>query len=558
MNLFSVRNSLTSGKSIYDLNLRVTFYARVSTDREEQLNSLENQVMYFEHFIKEQTNWIFVDGYVDEGISGTSVKKRKNFLKMIDDAKKGIFDLILTKEISRFSRNTVDSIQYTQELLSYGVGINFINDNINTFDPDSELRLTIMSSIAQEEIRKLSERVRFGYKRSIEKGVVPGNDNFYGYKKNKGKLEIVEEEAELIRLIFNEYSKAKMGTSRLGHYLYNEYNIVSKTGKPLAGTVITRIIRNPKYKGYYCAHKETTVDYHSQKRIRFKPEEWIVYKDNESCPPIVTEELWDECNKILDINAKNYKNKTPTNMRYALSGKIKCMHDDATFIKGSYKNRRTGEVNKYWGCSNYRKYGRTKTNGCKTPILRYEELLIIFKKILKGIIDNENSIISDIYNLINESKSKNDYTKEIKEIDVKMNLINNAKSELIHMKAIKEIDSEEYKLSKDNYDKELKNLDKKKQEYLSKQDTSDYSKSIDSFREKVSKVIFEDEESVFGIVGSIIDKIYVERIEEVDDKQKLMLHIKFNILDSYEEGSLNLNDFLLLFGYDEGCCCSFS
>ena len=222
MNLFAVRNSLTGGKSIYDLNLRVTFYARVSTDREEQLNSLENQVMYFEKFIKEQTNWIFVDGYVDEGISGTSVKKRENFLKMIDDAKKGMFDLILTKEISRFSRNTVDSIQYTQELLSYGVGINFINDNINTFDPDSELRLTIMSSIAQEEIRKLSERVRFGYKRSIEKGVVPGNDNFYGYKKNKGKLEIVEEEAELIRLIFNEYSKAKMGTSRLGHYLYNE------------------------------------------------------------------------------------------------------------------------------------------------------------------------------------------------------------------------------------------------------------------------------------------------------------------------------------------------
>ena len=558
MNLFAVRNSLTSGKSIYDLNLRVTFYARVSTDREEQLNSLENQVMYFEKFIKEQTNWIFVDGYVDEGISGTSVKKRGNFLKMIDDAKKGTFDLILTKEISRFSRNTVDSIQYTQELLSYGVGINFLNDNINTFDPDSELRLTIMSSIAQEEIRKLSERVRFGYKRSIEKGVVPGNDNFYGYKKNKGKLEVVEEEAELIRLIFNEYSKAKMGTSRLGHYLYNEYNIVSKTGKPLAGTVITRIIRNPKYKGYYCAHKETTVDYHSQKKIRFKPEEWIVYKDNESCPPIVTEELWNECNKILDINAKNYKNKTPTNMRYALSGKIKCMHDGATFIKGSYKNRRTGEVNKYWGCSNYRKYGRKKTNGCKTSILRYEELLVIFKKILKGIIDNENNIVSEIYNLINESKSKNDYTKEIKELDVKMNVINNAKSELIHMKAMKEIDNEEYKLSKDNYDKELKNLEKKKQEYLSKQDTNDYSNSIDSFKEKVNKFIFEDEESIFGIVSSIIDKIYVERIEEVYDKQKLMLHIKFNILSSYEEGSLNLNDFLLLFSNDEGCDSSVS
>ena len=126
-----------------------------------------------------------MSGYVDEGISGTSVKKREDFLRMVDDAKRKKFDLILTKEISRFSRNTLDSIKYTQELLIYGVGVHFLSDNINTFQPDSELRLTIMSSIAQEEIRKLSERVRFGYKRSIERGIVPGNDNFYGYKKNK-------------------------------------------------------------------------------------------------------------------------------------------------------------------------------------------------------------------------------------------------------------------------------------------------------------------------------------------------------------------------------------
>ncbi|MGM9881730.1 MAG: recombinase family protein, partial [Bacilli bacterium] len=305
MDLYQIRNVLAQGKKLIDLPLRVTFYARVSTDHEEQLNSLENQVMYFENYIKGQDNWTFVPGYVDEGISGTSVNKRDNFLRMINDAKTSKFNLILTKEISRFSRNNVDSIKYTQELLSYDVGVFFLNDNINTFDSDSELRLTIMSSIAQDEIRKLSERIRFGYKRSIEKGVVPGNDNFYDYKKNKGKLEIVEEEADLIRLIFNEYSKENMGTSKLGHYLYDKYNIVSKTNKPLAGTIIGRIIRNSKYKGYFCAHKETTVDYHSKKRIRFKPEEWIVYKDNESCSPIVSEELWEKCNLIF-----NYVDKT--------------------------------------------------------------------------------------------------------------------------------------------------------------------------------------------------------------------------------------------------------
>ena len=373
MNLYQIRNILATGKKLIDLSLGVTFYARVSTDHEEQLNSLENQIMYFENYIKSQDNWTFVPGYIDEGISGTSVNKRDNFLKMIKDAKNGKFNLILTKEISRFSRNTVDSIKYTQELLSYGVGVFFLNDNINTFDSDSELRLTIMSSIAQDEIRKLSERIRFGYKRSIEKGVVSGNDNFYGYKKNKGKLVIVEEEAELIRLIFNEYSKEHMGTSKLGYYLFDKYNIKSKTNKPLAGTVIGRIIRNPKYKGYFCAHKETTIDYHSKKRIKFKPEEWIIYKDNDSCPPIVSEELWEKCNEILNKNSHKHKTHTRTDMRYALSGKIKCYHDGATFIKSGYKNKKTGLMSKYWGCSNYRKNGKKKANGCNTPIIYYEK-----------------------------------------------------------------------------------------------------------------------------------------------------------------------------------------
>ena len=558
LNLYSIRNVLAQGKKLIDLPLRVTFYARVSTDRDEQLNSLENQVMYFENYIKSQTNWIFVNGYVDEGISGTSVNKRDNFLKMINDAKNGMFNLILTKEISRFSRNTVDSIKYTQELLSYGVGVYFLNDNINTFDSDSELRLTIMSSIAQDEIRKLSERVRFGYKRSIEKGVVPGNDNFYGYKKNKGKLVIVEEEAKLIRLIFNEYSKGEMGTQRLGHYLYNEYNIVSKTGKPFAGTVIGRIIRNPKYKGYFCAHKETTVDYHSRKRIRFKPDEWIVYKDNESCPPIVSEELWDKCNEILNKNSKNYQTKTRTNMKYALSGKIKCYHDGATFIKGAYKNRRTGTESKYWGCSNYRKYGREKLNGCKTPIIHYEELLDIFKKVAENILNSEKDMMKEIYNLVCETESKSDYSRELNELEKKIVEIKNARAELINMRARKEIEGDEYNDAREKYNSELAVLEKKKQGYFSMNTEVDYKSNIDTFFKKVHDIIFEDDESVFRIFGSIIDTILVERLELEDDNiHKVMLHFKLNIA-CYNNSSLNLNDFLLLFSNSEGCNCSIS
>lgn len=552
-NLFTIRNTLAQGKRLTDLNLKVTFYARVSTDHDEQLNSLENQIMYFENFIKNQTNWTYVKGYVDEGISGTSVNKRDKFIKMIDDAKKGMFNLILTKEISRFSRNTVDSIKYTQELLSYGVGVFFLNDNINTFDSDSELRLTIMSSIAQDEIRKLSERIRFGYKRSIEKGVVPGNDNIYGYKKNKGKLEIVEEEAELIRLIFTEYSKGNMGTNKLGHYLYNEFNIKSKTNKALAGTVLGRIIRNPKYKGYFCAHKETTTDYHSKKRIRFKPDEWIVYKDNETCPPIVSEELWNKCNEILNKNAKNYECGTPTNMRYALSGKIKCFHDGATFIKGSWKNRRTGYERRYWGCSNYRKYGKEKVNGCRTPIIHYDELLDIFKNFLNNLLNNEMDIIREIYNMISDVESRSDYTKELSEIENKINEIKNARNELINMRARKELDGDEYNQARINYNKELEHLEKKKSHYVDKTKKLDSSSNINEFQKKIKSVLMDNDESVFSIGASIIDTILVERMEESnEDVQKVMLHFKLNIL-GYKNSSHNLNDFLLLFSNCDRC-----
>lgn len=553
LNLYSIRNILSRGEKLTDLPLHVTFYARVSTDRYEQLNSLENQVMYFENYIKAQTNWIFVDGYVDEGISGTSVNKRDKFLKMVNDAKKGMFNLILTKEISRFSRNTIDSIQYTQELLSYGVGVYFLNDNINTFDSDSELRLTIMSSIAQDEIRKLSERVRFGYKRSIERGIVSGNNNFYGYKKDKGKLVIVEEEARLVRLIFDEYSKEKMGTQRLGHYLYSEYNIVSKTGRPLAGSVIGRIIRNPKYKGYFCAHKETTVDYHSRKRIRFKPDEWVVYKDNKTCPPIVSEELWDKCNEILNKNSKNYKANTRINMKYALSGKIKCYHDGATFIKGAYKNKRTGAISKYWGCSNYRKYGRDKLNGCKTPIIHYEKLLDIFKKIAEHVLNVENDMMKEIYSLVCETENKSDYSRELNGLDKEINEIQNAKSELINMRARKEIEGKEYNELREKYNNDLVILEKQKQNYLSKNIEIDYKSNINTFFKKVHDIIFEDDESVFRIFESIIDTILVERLELEDNgNYKVMLHFKLNIV-GYDDSSLNLKDFLLLFSNGEGC-----
>lgn len=558
MDLYAIRNMLGQGKSIYDLPLRVTFYARVSTDRYEQLNSLENQVTYFSNFIKEQENWTFVEGYVDEGISGTSVKKREDFLRMVDDAKKKKFDLILTKEISRFSRNTLDSIKYTQELLSNGVGVHFLSDNINTFQPDSELRLTIMSSIAQEEIRKLSERVRFGYKRSVEKGIVPGSNNIYGYTKNKGKLVIDEEQAKFIRLIFETYVSENIGVHRLGFKLFDEYGVTNYSGKPIAGTVIKNIIRNPKYKGYFCAHKETTVDYHDRKRKRFKRDEWIVYKDNETCPPIVSEELWDKANEILDARSKKHDqiNKNNKYNKFPFSGLMHCYFDGATFVRGTYQIGKgdRSRRRKFWACNNYRIHGKKKTEGCNSPVLYYEELVEVCKKILNMILVCQDDLISEINDMISDIRTKKDYKKEIKLIDEKLFKTNNEKKELIMMRMRKEIDLKEYNSLKDDLDNKINSLEENKRKLIEEEQNEQSSeKNYEDFKKKINDMVLNDDEKILEIAQLFFEDIRVESIKDDETDQKVILHAKLNVSNSKDD-TFDFNKFLLLFCSRKGCC----
>ena len=561
MDLYTIRNMLGQGKSIYDLPLRVTFYARVSTDRYEQLNSLENQVMYFSNFIKEQENWTFVDGYVDEGISGTSVKKREDFLRMVDDAKKKKFDLILTKEISRFSRNTLDSIKYTQELLSNGVGVHFLSDNINTFQPDSELRLTIMSSIAQEEIRKLSERIRFGYKRSVEKGIVPGSNNIYGYTKNKGKLVIDEEQAKFIRLIFETYVSENIGVHRLGFKLFDEYGVTNYLGKPIAGTVIKNIIRNPKYKGYFCAHKETTVDYHDRKRKRFKRDEWIVYKDNETCPPIVSEELWDKANEILDARSKKHDqiNKNNKYNKFAFSGLMHCYYDGAIFVRGNYQigKRDRSRRRKFWACNNYRIHGKKKTEGCNSPVIYYEELVEVCKKILNLILNCQDDLINEINDMISDIGTKKDYKKEIKQVEEKIYKINNEKKELIMMRMRKEIDLKEYNTLKEDLDRQVESLEETSRKLIEEEQNQESSeKNFDDFKKKINDIVFSDDEKVLEIAQLLFEDIRVESIKDDETDQKVILHAKLNVFNSKDD-TFNFDKFLLLFCTRQRCSCSY-
>jgi len=279
----------------------------VSGDTSEQINSLKNQVRFYESYIKSQKNWEHLGGYVDEGVSGANVVKRNSFKKMINEAKKGSFDLIITKEISRFSRCTLDSIHYTRKLLECGVGVYFQNDNIITIYGDAQLRLTIMSSIAQDEVRRLSERVKFGIIRAYESGKVLGNSNIYGYDKINGELAINHQQSRFICDLFEIYSKGKYGYRKTAKIL-TEMGYRNQRGNPLNPGSLKHILSNPKYKGYYRGRITESSDYLQKSRHDLMPEQQLLYKDGK-VPAIVTEEIWNKCNEVMKNRSSKHGRK---------------------------------------------------------------------------------------------------------------------------------------------------------------------------------------------------------------------------------------------------------
>lgn len=276
---------------------RVSAYCRVSTDHEDQQNSFESQKRFFSEYISRQPDWSCAGIYADEGLSGTSTAKRKEFLRMIDEAMQGAFDLILTKEISRFARNTLDSIYYTRELKKAGVGVIFLNDNINTLDEDSELRLAILSSIAQEESRKTSQRVKWGQKRRMEQGVVFGR-SMLGYDVSEGSMRINPEGAAVVRMIFHKFVVEGKGTHTIAHEL-DKAGIRPMFGGQWRNTVILRILRNEKYCGDLVQQKTYTPDYLThRKKYNQGQQEFIILRDHHA--PIIDRDTFEAANRILE------------------------------------------------------------------------------------------------------------------------------------------------------------------------------------------------------------------------------------------------------------------
>lgn len=285
-------------------NRRIVFYGRVSTQHEAQLAALGNQMQWYDDQIKYHPNWTVVDRYIDEGITGTLAKKRPAFMRMIEDAKKGRFDLIVTREVCRFARNTVDTLVVTRSLKENGVEVFFVEDNIWTMDGDGELRLTIMATLAQEESRKISERVRAGQAVSRENRVIYGNGNIIGYDLIDGNYVINEEQAGTIRTVFELYAMG-YGEKRICNELTVRDRKNGVENAKWSCVKVSRILRNATYKGYICYNKSHTNNYLDKKRIKNLDESSIVMVKG-SFEPIVSEELWETCRQIRMSRIEEY------------------------------------------------------------------------------------------------------------------------------------------------------------------------------------------------------------------------------------------------------------
>ena len=522
MDIHTIRMELRT-KSIYDLPLRVTYYARVSSESDEQLNSLGNQVSYYEDLIRRNLPWTFVPGYIDEGLSGISTKKRENFNRMIEDAAEGQFDLIITKEISRFARNTLDSIQYTRQLLSYGVGVFFQNDNINTFDEDAELRLSIMSSIAQDELRKLSSRVKFGHQQAIKSSVVLGNSRIFGYTKADGKLVIDETEAPMVRELFELYATGEYSMKQL-ETLFWEKGYRNHNGKKIAHTTMSNIISNPKYKGYYVGNKVKVVDMFTKKQKFLPPEEWVMFKDEtgEIVPAIVSEEVWDAANAVLKKRSEDVKARQGiSNHANLLTGKLFCTHCGAAYYRRDTVDR-SGQKNSKWVCSGKIKNG---SDSCPSFAIYESEIKPVLLEVLRDTGADAKAMIDRYMELYREIHTDGSLSKKIEEQEQIIELGEKKKQKLLQFAATGNLSDHDFFSMNKQCTAEIEQAQETLQELCEQRDSaSDFKKHMDTIRNVLQAA---ERDAACGVINKdFVDK-YIDKIyATMDDENTMHLQIK--------------------------------
>ena len=532
MDIHHIRQELKR-RSIYDLPLRVTYYARVSSESDEQLNSLGNQITYYEDFIKRNANWQFVPGYIDEGLSAATTKKRENFNRMIDDAASDMFDLIITKEISRFARNTLDSIQFTRQLLSHGVGVFFQNDNINTLDEDSELRLSIMSSIAQDELRKLSSRVKFGHQQAIKNSVVLGNNRIFGYQKDRGRLIIDEEQAVMVRELFSLYATGEYSMKQI-ETLFWEKGYRNYNGKKIAHTTMSNMISNPKYKGYYVGNKVKVVDLFTKKQKFLPPEEWVMFKDEtgEIVPAIVSEELWDAANAVLKKRSEDVKNRQGIcNHANLLTGKLYCTCCGTAYYRRDSVDRQ-GNKNSKWVCSGKIKNG---ADSCDSFAVYEEELKPLLLEVFREAEPDIEALIEEYVQMYKELHQGDDTNRRMEALKNSIETIQKKKQKLLMFNAQGALSDRDFLAMNKECTAELEAAQRELEELTAQRDSAaDFKKQIDTIRRILRDAQKDAEQGVINkeFVERYIDKIFATP----EDSNTLHLQVKLytgEIVDKY-------------------------
>lgn len=398
----------------------VVAYCRVSTAKEDQLNSLAAQKLFFEEFAKKNVDYNLIDIYADEGLSGTKIKNRKEFLRMLKDADRGVFDVLLVKDISRFARNTLDFLTAFRHLKDIGVKVVFVNYNMDSTE-NSEMVLSMLAVIAQEESHNTSVRIKSAKKANAEKGRVP--NIVYGYNKqakNIFELEVNEKEANVVQQIFDLYTNEGYGAGKIATMLNNK-GIRTKRSSNWTQTAVVRILRNELYTGRIINCKQEVKDFLTGKRVDRNEEDWLI-KDNPNMK-IIDQELFDKAQKIL-ANRKDafQKDRTRHSNKHLFSTLIKCKDCNYSFrrLSRTYKNTYTT-----WVCSGRNLNG---IDSCtNSTVLSEEDLVNEIHNYFINIAKDKKAFIKDtldkFYAMFNakqqEGSSASDLQGQIKAIDTK-------------------------------------------------------------------------------------------------------------------------------------------
>ena len=495
--------------------LKVAAYARVSTDEAEQLNSYKTQCDYYTTYIQGKPEWEFVGLYADEGITGTSAKRRKEFQRLIRDAMDGKIDLILVKSVSRFARNTVDSLQTVRKLRDKGVKIYFEKENIDSLDAKCDMILSIYSSLAEEESRSISTNIRWAHQKKVERGEVVLNfNNIYGYQQDENKnVTIKIQEAEVIREIYHKYL---IGYSirRITREL-KENEIKSPLGSSKwSSSTIKGILENEKYIGDVILQKTYKRDFLTQRRVRNTGQAPQKYVENNH-PAIVDKLTWNavqaEIERRNSLRSTEATGKGRYDMRYAFSGVIECGECNANFRRHNYTNG--NKIERTWACKEHLKGNKY----CTQEILKEEVLEEMFVNTLNRLLLNRDKVLKKVEASVKEAMLEvgTDNKQQIEKVDLMIEKLQADMLELNKRRGKREVDAEQYNTESREIMEQLDELFKQRDELIAEQSDGALSKSqykmlTDFLKNEQKQTEFDKD-----VFTKLVEKVIVNSREDI-------------------------------------------